>query len=195
MQKLNTKKSKFSASHPYIVTIVIGVFIFLFGFFVYVFPAVKKSNELSAKDILQLEVDLGSKQTKLSSIKKIAKDFDSLPKELNQKLNESLPLKPNKADLLVNLDALAKQSGLQAKVINITEAKQTARSDELTAKSQLDIKEINIKLDLDGITYIFLKHFISDVERNVRLLRINDFDFSADSPSIQLNLTAFYLEE
>jgi len=195
MQKLKTKKPKFSTSHPYVTTIIIGVIILLVGYFIYVLPAAKKSNELSAKDVLQLEVELGRKQTRLFSIKKIAKDFDSLPKELNQKLNESLPSKPNKADLLVNLDALAKQSGLQAKIINITDAKKIARGDGLTTQDQLDVQEINIKLDLDGITYTLLKNFINNIEKNTRLLRINDFNFDVGSSLIKFNLTAFYLEE
>jgi len=195
MQELKIKKIKFSTNHPYIMTIVIGVIILLIGYFLYIFPAVKKYNELSTKDILQLEVELGRKQTKLYSVKKIAKDFDNLPGEFNQKLNESLPSKPNQVDLLVNLDAIVRQSGLEAKIISITDNKQVARGDGLDIKNQLEIKEINIKLDVDGITYLSLKNFVNNIEKNVRLLRINAFNFGTDSQSIQFNLTAFYLEE
>lgn len=195
MQKLETKKTKFSTSHPYVTTIIIGVILLLVGYFLYIFPAVKKSNELSVKDVLQLEVELGRRQTRLFSIKKIAKDFDNLPEEFNQKLNESLPSEPNRVDLLVNLDAIAKQSDLKANSIKIIDAKQAVRDDGQATKDQFDVEEINIKLNLDGITYLSLKNFIRNVEKNARLLRINEFDFGTDSQSIQFSLTAFYLEE
>jgi Tfp pilus assembly protein PilO len=185
-KKVEPKKPR--KDHSLIISIIISIIILAVGYFIYVAPADQLARELQAKDTLRLEVELGEKQNRLFSIKKVAKDFENLPDELVDKLAQALPNEPNQIDLLANLPALVEASDLILTSIDFS-LPSGGVSDSAT-----NIKELAVNLSVDGVTYTRLKNFIANLEANLRILRLDSFAYSADSTNVSFKMTAFYLK-
>ena len=197
MEKIEKPKKPTAKKTFSLIMIVVAILIFGLGYYFYVKPASDLAAELNNQDILALEVKLGEKQTRLFSIKNLAKSYENPSDEIILKLNEALPSNPGEIDLFVNLTELIEQSGLEVKNIAISIPKEKEiplALQQLGGTPTSKVKEVNSKLSVGGMSYTNLKRLIRNVELNSRLLRMDDLVFSSSSSSYNTELTAYYLE-
>lgn len=182
--------------------------ILLFGvgilFLLYLQPEWLKMRNLRRENgllrSLSLELDglIENRDFLLDSINQISKnDLD--------RVNEALPQGQQAAPLLAFFESLAGRNGLVLKNIELfekTEAKTTVTSAQPrpglvlpTPKPQGPVKEFPITMSLFG-TYDSFKNFLGGLEKNLRLIDIQDVSFSAtgeeDLFSISLKVKIFY---
>ncbi len=196
MEKIKKSTRPFGSKNISILIIVVAILIFGLGYFFYVKPASDLAAELNSQDILTLQVTLGEKQTRLFSAKKLAKSYENPSEDMIKRLNEALPSESGQIDLYVNMGNLVEQSGLTLSDIEISVPEENEIPAALQAVGVMPaskVKEIKIRLNLDGMSYTNLKRFVRNIETNSRLLRMDELTFNPTSSSYNANLTAFYL--
>lgn len=179
------------------IMVAAAILIFGLGYYFYVKPASDLTTELSGQDILTLQVKLGEREIRLINVKKAIQSYVNPSDETIIKLNEALPSEPGEIDLFVNLTSLIEQSGLRVESIKIsvsTEKEIPLALQALGTAPVSKVKEVNINVSVDGMSYTNLKRFIRNIESNSRLLRLNDLTFNPTSSSYNTVLTAYYLE-
>lgn len=198
MEKIEPPKKPTTKKTISIIMIVAAVVIFALGYIFYVKPASDLSAELNQQDILTLEVRLGEKETRLFSAKKLAKSYKNPSEETLAKLNEALPKAPGEVDLVVNINQLVEQSGIKLKSIDISIPEEKVLPQALQAASSPStpkVKEVLIRLGLDGVSYTHLKRFIRNIETNSRLLRMDKLIINPSNSNYNVDLIAYYLED
>ena len=189
-EELPPKKKK---RVPYnAVTGIVFIIVLIVGFFVYVRPALEKLDALSVKDADLLEQQAITKENKLLSIKKFARALDELPTDKHKQLEEVLPKEPRKVDLLANAVGLTNSANLKLERIEISEPKSLPV--EAVKTEAVIVRELQMQMDVEGLTYTVLKNLLTNIERNLRLIRVDEFLFDPRRSDAQIKLTAFYLE-
>jgi len=109
-------------------------------------------------------------------------------------------------NLLASIESLIKTSGLILNSLDVSYAKEIeklppfpsapaanspAPADENTLK---DINKISINASVMGANYNGLKNLLNLIENNLRLIDINDINFSMDSETVSLRMSAYYMD-
>lgn len=117
-------------------------------------------------------------------------------------IDQALPRGPAGADLLVSLEGLSKQNGLALKRADLTSTittKQIAGGQPKTSGQPTvqptTISEFPINLNLTG-PYTSFKRFLENVEKNIRLLEVENITFITPSKGdvfdFNLRLKTYY---
>lgn len=198
MEKKEKNRKPLSSKTVSFIMMGVALLVFILGYIFYVKPAADLAAELNQQDIQALELEMTNKQGRLLAISKLAKSYEDPSAEALDKLYEALPKEPNEVDLMANLNSIIVQSGLEVKGIDISvpEIKEIPLALQKTGLSgeETGVKEINITLGIDGMSYTNLKRFIRNVETNSRLLKLELLNINPSSSSYNVNLKAFYLE-
>jgi Tfp pilus assembly protein PilO len=139
-------------------------------------------REQTLSDRQKMQVDLKELEDNYSSAKMKVKDISNiLPKE------KQIP------ELLVQLEAIAKENSMTLASINVTPAAE---------EKGVNYKSLRISLGLAG-SYSNLKKYLDSVERNMRIMDITSIDFSAtpvvaqgpaDVFSYTVNIKTYFIE-
>lgn len=121
-------------------------------------------------EINNLKTEL-SKKTELSEkIDEMILKYNELVAKL-QKINFVIPKGQEKPELIVQIESLAKESGL---IVESIVFKEVSQKESETA----GYKILNISLGLSG-NYQAFKNFLVAVEQNIRLMDVQSIDFSS----------------
>jgi len=111
------------------------------------------------------------------------------------RLGNMLPNKPEVEKIMVMLENISDRQyvKLDSLVFDLDAAQKKASPVTAGLDSER-LKKLKINLDISGIDYRGLKKLLSVLENNLRLLDIDSVDFSPDSNSVNLGITAYYWE-
>lgn len=157
---------------PIICLGVIGILLFLV-----ILPISSNSSELKA------ELDQKTKknttlQSKKDTLDKLI-DFEAVVAENTNLFRKALPEEAMVPELLTQVDAIAKESGLEVVKLSNSISKSTSSSntkEETIAPFQVVI----VSLGVSG-TYEQMRIFNSNLENSSRLIEVTDFRFSSAS--------------
>ena len=132
------------------------------------------TKEKEAADLKEIEANLKTAQTQVKDIPSVLPKGDQIP------------------ELLIQLDALAKDSSLGLNSVNLTPGTETEKALYQT---------MNISATVIG-SYTNLKTYLDAVEKNMRLLDVTSIDFSATPVvpeakeifSYTVNMKTYYIE-
>lgn len=139
-------------------------------------------------------------QNKLIVLKKQSKTWEELQQNKQENINLILPNFNDLPNLIVQLEALAKQTKFNLQGIAISEKSGTdkAVNTRLGNKTSTIAKELpsgvrslKITITLDGGNYTRLKEFLQAVQTAWRLLEVNSISFARDG-SYAVELSAYY---
>lgn len=145
-----------------IILAIILVIVFL------IFPQISRVKNLSLK-IKEIKTNLSQKNDLLNKIDEKIAEYNKLTQKI-QKINLAFPSQKQKAELIVQLESLTKETGLALKSINFNESK---KGEEKGA-----YRVLNISLSLSG-TYQAFKNFLVSLEKNIRLMDVQSVSFSS----------------
>lgn len=133
---------------------------------------------------------MAKKQQELKNLEKQWQSYKELKEEYKtnqaafEKLGIALPEEEDIPGLLVQLENLARQSGLQPLSLRLEEGKE--------AKIP-GVSELRIVFSVGGGTYPLFKRFLAAVEENLRLIDVLNVNFSLGATTFTLQMRTYYL--
>jgi Tfp pilus assembly protein PilO len=186
-----TKSKGLLINKSNLLALLLVIMIVLIGWLSWVRPAQNKADEISATDIGTLETRLEAAKLELLRINNLNQALSSLPAEARQRLAQALPSQVNETDLIVNLTALGEAAGLELTNLVFTDLDsdhQVLKNEQLNG-----LKAVAVTATYDGISYTNLKSFLSQLEKNLRIMNVNNFKFDPRLPNITFQISSFYL--
>ncbi|MEK9130276.1 MAG: type 4a pilus biogenesis protein PilO [Patescibacteria group bacterium] len=190
-----------------ILTIMV---VFGAGYFFFVKQSFFELKEKREKLINMGQNELTAKTKELKELKILKNEYQKLEGLEVQKLIAILPFKKNIPDLFRELENLTQKSGVSLLSLDITEGetiddinldenkkiKETIQKIENgTSLSEIkNLKSLNIAMEIGGINYYIFKIFLNNLEKNIRLMDVNSFNFDLNKKSQKIMLKTYYLE-
>ncbi|PIY97044.1 MAG: hypothetical protein COY66_01580 [Candidatus Kerfeldbacteria bacterium CG_4_10_14_0_8_um_filter_42_10] len=202
-----------------IVLLVIRYFRFVLGgvvvlllfisFYFILWPKYSEINDQGGLDYKSKVKLLESRKQELSQLQDLEKKYSQITSAEKEKLRKILPSSKYFSDLFVQMENLAKESGLIVSRISITEEGSTGvatdtngsntGSNANVGKTIGGIGTLGISLSVEGDnSYPALKIFLDNVEDNMRIVDMDSLSYSPPSeetPAFTVNLKTYYLED
>lgn len=144
-----------------------------------------------------LEDHIIKTQNKLIALKKQAKTWEELQQSTQANVNLILPSVNDLPNLIVQLEALAKQTKFNLQGIAISEKSETNKTIKTPLGIQTSkelpggVRSLKITITLDGGNYTRLKEFLQAAQSAWRLLEVNSISFARDG-GYAVELSAYY---
>lgn len=194
--------------------IAIVVILLFISFYFLLLP---KYNELQEEGGLDYEAKvkiLEAKKEELEQLKRLRSELAKVTSSEIEKLEKILPLEKELPDIFLQMENLARESGLKVTRISIQEGsqagvadqnaiadetiKEDTRSSTPANKKGSNIGTLSISLAVTGSkTYTALKMLLDNIEDNIRLVDINSLSFNPATEgesSYTINLKTYYLK-
>ena len=124
-----------------------------------------------------------------ATFERLRSDLTKVSPTIVDKISRLSPKGRDVPQLLVELEALANETGLLLKDIGVSEGK--TESEKAFPKG---VKSIDLVITVSAGDYSTLKRFLDAVEKNVRLLNVKSFTFAKGLQSYIINVQAYYME-
>ena len=200
----------------YILLVAMVAGIVVLGYVYIISPRQKDINEGGSVTLQEKSNQLKELEIYLKKVTNMSEEYKNYTGEKIKTLTSILPLEKDIPGLFVQMQELAKQNDFALNSIDISDAgsgrkigfsenpgedgavQEEKKGDQ--AKAVADdsggIKELNISFIISGGNYENLKHFLSDIEMNLRLFDVYDINFgSAERGSYSINMRTYYLSK
>ncbi|MAF25324.1 hypothetical protein CL634_07080 [bacterium] len=184
----NNQFSSFLDRRLQFLIALIVIVIFGFGYYYLLGPKYKNVSFIGGSDLASLEQSYQTAQGNLQALKKLDSDFQSLGQETIDRLSRALPLKPDKAGLFTQLEALASSNGFGLASIDIQEGEAVAGD----GTNVLGVNQLNLSFLLRGGDYNSLQTFLDDMEAHLRIFDVASINFVGEGGSYQVQMVTYY---
>ena len=194
---------KFFIKFYRIFTAVIVIICLAIGLVFFVLPFYKETVSNQKANIEVSSGLLKSRSDHLEDLKKIRQEYELIESAKIEKLGFILPEDSQISELFLQIDTIARDSGLVLSSIDASEIKSkkklaTPKSD---TPEQIDdsspksdkIKTLEVSLSISGGSYKKLKIFLDKIERNIRLVDPQAISFDNSFESIDITFNTYFL--
>ncbi len=205
-QKLRTLATYLLGPLFKITTAVVVILVIILAFFIFINPKYKEARSIGVLDLEAKKKELAAKSNELSELKELENDYQGLNQAQLKEVEKILPRGVDFANLVGQIEALARDSNLTLDNISVTEggvwgqtgespADETETSSKKTTGASSDIYLLNVSVNFSGGgTYEHFKLFLDNLENNLRILDLSSVSFTPDTQSYTLNLKTYYLK-
>ena len=181
-----------------LLTIIFLLFIFGLSYLFIISPKYvkmqKSSDRMASVKIDELQ-KLGIYLERLKNFNKSFKDVSVLDKERMEKI---IPQENDYEDLIVLVEDIVNKRGLVLNSISIESVevvptRRGSKTKEEEAELPENIKKVGFTATISGVNYKIIKDVISDFEKSLRLMDIQDVSFSEGS-SLVLEVNSYYFK-
>ena len=129
----------------------------------------------------------------VSRAKQIDEQFRRVRPSDRATLEEALPAAFNVSDIIANMEAMTRLSGLTPQSVSVAVAPATAPGDDANAQVRLPpgVAAASVTLKVTGVNYLTLKEFLNKIETNSRILDLPEFSFDPVNDGMQVNLVTY----
>lgn len=188
---------------PMVWTVLGVVVVSAASFFLLVSPQWARVGLGKELDVVSLESTHAERERVLNQIKALRDNYEEIDQEDIALLSHILPTHKGIPELLQQLEAIARQSGVSLTDINISEVTQKG----VTAKQALqqevggaaaaakgkEIKQMNIQIQVSTNQYPAFKQLLEQIQSHTRLLDVESYLFSTEEETQSLTLKAYYI--
>lgn len=177
-----------------IIAVFLVIAILTLGYLLTFNKEYNKIKSLGTVDYQKKINELESKKSNLAQIEKVYDSYKKISQEEIKKLSIMLPPEKDVPSLFIEMEALAKESGLALNSIDVAQAGAVSITAGVAEGSAtLNIKKLNINLKIQGIdSYDRLKLFLGNVEKSIRILDLNSLSYSPAQDSYSISLVTYY---
>lgn len=178
----------FFRRHVLVSACIVAAIVFLLGWFLVLQPARARfvADSLSLRSMEEEGAKLREQNATFDRLQKAMKNVR--PEEL-AKIDRIVPSGRDVPHLILELEALASETGILLKDVALQEGK--GDSDKSLPKG---VKSIDLVVTVTGGDYATLKRFLEAVEKSGRILDVRNFTFSRGLQSYTINVQAYYRE-
>ena len=179
-------KTKQKMSSKFKLISVLAVLIVLILSFLFILKPKYTQISQARQELKTKQEEFASQKSYLDEVKKLLSNYQKITGEDVEKITKVLPSEKDIAGLFVQMEAMARESGLNLLGLDIAEKGETP---EL---AKFKIKESDITLNLTGGDYPAFKKFLSTVESNLRIMDVISINFAPEAATYAINLKTYY---
>lgn len=185
-QKKWNKLNLFLNSYFNIFLTILLVFILIIAFLLVLRPQYKKTLNIIQQNLEEQQRLYAGQQKKLVNLQAITAVYKQISPADLQKFDVILPNDYPTEALFGELEELITQSGFILSSVNFTR-------DEVASDSA--VGHVNMNLALGAVDYAGLKSLLRKLENNMRLLDIQNLNFSPSEETLSLSMTTYYYKQ
>ena len=182
--------------HFRIIMIAVAVIILFLAYITIIGPKIAQIQDQGIFDYNAKKNELSSRQTYLERLKIMKEEYERINTQDILKISEILPEEEDISGIFVQLEALAKDSGLKLIKITINKTARSVREGATgitTGSSGIRTLEVSISVS-GGEDYGNLKSFLDKIEKNIRLLDVQTVSF-VPKQNYVLMMQTYYLSQ
>lgn len=160
------------------------ILILALGLPLLVLPLARQYRNSGSYDVATRRVTRDALRENVKQLQAARTAFGKLDKDFEEKLMLALPPDPDAAGIMVTLDGLAKNSGMQLTSIDIALQKNPV----VGVPGALPVE---IGISVAGGDYQRLKSFLSAIERTLRIMDVTGVAFSPRGASYALSIRSY----
>ena len=158
--------------------------------YIFLYPAWQEFQSLRQEN-LELQQESAEFDFLTQKRDALMKEVNSISKEQREALDKAIPTGAKAAEFMVDLEAITKKRGMALKRIDLAgtvEVKASAPGQPVTSRTpaaeltKKTVLEFPVGLNIAG-SYEAFKELLQDVEKNLRLIDIQDISFVAPAKS------------
>lgn len=182
-----------------VLVLIIVLLIVVPGYYFLIKPQYLKYKSNSVI-VNRLEKELQINLKQLNSNKKMLLDYQFVNPLDKEKIERILPNQPDLANLYINLQAIVQKnnvdlSGITINPVKVKQKKIIFPKQQAKEESGLDLTaNVEINLELKGLSYAKMKKLFHDLETNLRLLDVINFNFNPSDGNLSLSMLAYNLK-
>lgn len=184
-EKDKAKKSRLAKYLPVLI-VVVAVLYGTAAYFLLFMPRIGQLMAGGALDLRPFEARLSDYESYLNRITEEKDDFSLIHSAYLRKLPLILPDWADAPNLYVQMDAVARKSGLMLASIDTVP--------DAGPPGPHGLKRVRVSLSLMGGGYDEFEIFLANLERLVRVSDIESLTFSAGDTSYSVILTAYFID-
>lgn len=196
---LKSKKAVLSAS------IALAFLLSLAAYYLVVGPQFDRVGAGREFDLASVESNLAQRRAHLDQLQKMKENFEQISSEDISVLSNILPGDMAVPEILSQLEAITRQSGVGLVNVNIAELEEedvrTARQRLLAqagqaepTKKNKDIKQVSIQIEISAFDYPSYKRLLESLQSHARLMDVEQFSYDIESDTHSLRIIAYFLE-
>lgn len=143
-------------------------------------------------DILKLRAEQTDVRAALASLRDLQKlrdellaTYDAIPKNKLDRLNELLPSDKKISDILVNLEKMTQERGMQMKKVEFSKDSGGAASRGAISKKSSSAPEVSYAFSVVG-SYEALRSLLAALEKNLRIVDVGVINFTSGAKDSNL---------
>jgi len=176
------------------IAVVLVICIFIASYFTFIEKEIANIKNIGVVDFQKKKNELSEKNALLDKIKKVHESYLKINKDEIKKISLILPEEKDTASLFMEVESLARKSGLLLNGVDIAQGGAiSVPASGGTDSPALNINKLNINLKIQGIDkYDKLKLFLNNIEKEIRILDLNSLTYSPGTDSYALSLITYY---
>lgn len=168
----------------FLVAVVAGAYFLVFR------PQIDRLANINLFTYRESLATLNQLKAERASVERIIGEWQNVSPDDWQLLTDLLPGRRDIPGILMQLEAIANQSGVQLAGITVGEA----TVDQPAAKSGDPVGELMLSVTVTNGGYGQVKRFVELVETNLRLMDIRSLSFTgATQSSVTVNITTYFI--
>ncbi len=184
-EKKKKKPSRLFVDY-YGVIFLLLVAIFILAGFVLLWPLISEFKMTNA-EIGSTVQTLKDERDYLESLQRSIAAAETIPADTLMRVDEALPRRVGLPKLLQTMSLIAEQNGVQLSSVQFNEPKQS--STETQQARALSAAPLDINLTLNSPSYAATRRFLESVERNLRVLDVQQITVTSNEQSGELTYT------
>lgn len=150
-------------------------------------------------DLAAAQQDVSSREHYLNQLQELQRNYQAIDQASVDLLSRMIPRGKGTPELLHQLEAIAKQSGVNLTDVNISEVQQdvkkgTAAQRAAAAQKKSDVKQLLVQLQVSAYDYRSFRSFLEAMQSHTRLLDVENYVYTTEKPIQQITLRTYYIE-
>lgn len=185
------------------LSVLIFVFAFLsfiFGIFYIILPKYNSIKDDITSTNTAKEREKEDMELYLLKLNSYLNNFNKISDQEKERIDILLPDSGQVEYLLVNMESLVRKRGLMLLSLSVVEQKKTDENKVRRAKESeseniglpTGVSAVTIEMEIMGADYNSLKELLKEIENNLRILDIEQINFSPEGGSLSLEMTSYY---
>lgn len=206
-KKLPKKKSIQWRSKKVVLSasITLAFLLSLAAYYLVVGPQFERVGVGREFDLAGVESNLTERRAHLSQLQTMKENFEQINSDDISVLANILPGDMAVPEILSQLEAITRQSGVGLVSINIAEVEE---EDVRTARQRLqaqagqastipknkDIKQVSIQIEISAFDYPSYKRLLEALQSHARLMDVEQFSYDIESDTHSLRIIAYFMK-
>jgi Tfp pilus assembly protein PilO len=150
-------------------------------------------------DVAAAQNDTAARERYLDQLQDLQENYQAIDQASIDLLARMLPRGKGAPELLHQIEAMARSSGVNLTNINIAEVQEdvrrgTAAQRAAAQQKKSEVKQLLIQVQVTAYDYPSFRSFLEAIQSHTRILDVENFVFTTEKEIQQLTLKAYYIE-